>query len=102
MGPGACQHCDCELAGDGVGAGEGDGHAYLLRTSDGSIYWKYKTDNKIEAGAKELAEELQGSTVLTNNTPQTNTAHLDSMSVPRRAGFLSQVQGKSWVFEGTS
>ena len=32
-----------------VGAGEGDGHAYLLRTSDGSIYWKYKTDNKIEA-----------------------------------------------------
>ena len=32
-----------------VGAGEGDGHAYLLNTADGSVYWKYKTDNKIEA-----------------------------------------------------
>jgi outer membrane protein assembly factor BamB len=32
-----------------VGAGEGDGHVYLINTKDGSIFWKYKTDNKIEA-----------------------------------------------------
>ena len=32
-----------------VGAGEGDGHIYLINSKDGSIYWKYKTDNKIEA-----------------------------------------------------
>lgn len=31
------------------GAGEGDGHVYAVKASDGSVFWKYKTGAKIEA-----------------------------------------------------
>lgn len=32
-----------------IGAGEGDGHVYAVNTANGEVYWKYKTDDKIEA-----------------------------------------------------
>lgn len=34
-----------------VGAGAGDGHVYAVNATDGKVFWKYKTGDKIEADA---------------------------------------------------
>lgn len=33
------------------GSGEGDGHVYAVSTSDGKVFWKFKTGDKVEADA---------------------------------------------------